>query len=564
MFNVNDIVVCKDEYSYLYGVTNEYALLLIMDVPKEGNDKYQAKVIFHKTEEGFVGTIMDFAREVMENDFEMAGGGIADEARDRGMVNKDWVLNKSVSISEVMPANIYHIMNSVDDRISTSLDENDMSQFVYRQTRYLFSNFHPENFEKLYNDGYSIIGGLYNPVYSKEEAIVSINNYIKGYFPFERFAYTAPDLFDTVIEEIKTEVSEKYEIVEIPYSVEGFSHKHRIIAFINKECNNFISYLTNYVTIEMYTYTAAWYLEKYGIVHNEAVKNALLASDKLAYFKALTEVVSTYAGCIDKLRRDKMLREFSNKYTGILMKPLQHKENELKNNIQNTNEKLSEYYSNLRDVQLKLFYYNTKQGVEDEFLDYISKYNDGIISVRTNNSSIVFDILTYMTYWDDDVYKSIRESDHRFRKMTDAMKQLFDDIFYTRKVKLRIEQKFVLDLTRCRVYTDSDMSYRASDGEGNHGMRNPHMQRYSCFGTHESIIKKYISEGNILQAFNQSVAACSGLTWTDGPVTNQFFDYMCNNDSYDRIPCLEMEDGTLMSIQQYVKKFKEEGGVYKA
>ena len=165
-----------------------------------------------------------------------------------------------------------------------------------------------------------------------------------------------------------------------------------------------------------------------------------------------------------------------------------------------------------------------------------------------------------MTYWDDDIYETVRKSDRRFERLPGAIKQLIDDIFYTRKIKLIIEQKFFLDLTRCKVEYDG-ASYRNEDGEGGNGMNNPHIQRFSCFGTHKSIITKYLSEGNVMQAFNQAVAACSGITWTDGTVVEYFFDYF---ESYKKFPCLELEDGTVISIEKYAKDFNSEGRKYTA
>lgn len=558
MFNVNDIVVCGEEASLFYGITNSDAILMVTKVPDENDENYYTKCIRHKTNSDFVGSDHQFEKEVFETDFQAVDEETSSEIRDEAFIHTDWILHSDTSYNDVMRGSAAELFRNFINNISESLDKFLLHNNVtYVFSRTLYNNIHVDNFETLYNSGAARIS-VYDTCRDNIESLLNDTfDYLREGNFTEVFIKTNASVLSEFEDVMEEQLGERFLISSVPYVCDCFTNPHRIIALEDK-ANGVMYYVTNYATADVFLYTAVWYMETHNIFISEDMKNALLNSDKLAFLNATNTVLETYERCLNEIKRKKMIREFSDSYSSVMTAPIEKNATEIADTIKIAEENIARLYAQKRDYDMKLFYYKNKD--TDEFIEFISGCSNVISATADNrHSRLIFDVLTYMTYWEDDDYETIRESDHRFNDLYNYQKQLLDDVFMHRSIRLRIEQKFAFDLDECRVFYNDNVWFRSENGEGRVGMHNPHITKYSCFGTHEPVICKLISQSNIIQAYNQAVAACSGLTWTDGTVVGKFFEYL--ND-YDDVKCLEYPDGTVLSIKEYEAKYKEEGRTY--
>lgn len=560
MFNVNDIVVCGEEASLFYGITNSDAILMVTKVPDENDENYHTKCIRHKTNSDFIGSDHQFEKEVFETDFQAVDDEVSNEIRDEAFIHTDWILHSDTNHNDVMRGSTEELFRNFINNISESMDKffphNNIITYTF--SRVLYNNIHADNFETLYNSGAARIS-VYDTCRDNIESLLNDTfDYLREGNFTEVFIKTNTSVLSEFEDVMEEQLGERFLISSVPYVCDCFTNPHRIIALEDK-ANGVMYYVTNYATADVFLYTAVWYMETHNIFISEDMKNALLNSDKLAFLNATNTVLETYERCLNKIKRKKMIREFSDSYSSVMTAPIEKNATEIADNIKIAEENIARLYAQKRDYDMKLFYYKNKGS--DEFIEFISGCSNVISATADNRRSmLIFDVLTYMTYWDDDDYKTIRESDRRFNNdLYNYQKQLLDDIFMNRSIRLRIEQKFAFSLDECRVFYNDSVKFRRENGEGFSGMRNPHITRYSCFGTHESVICKLISQANIIQAYNQAVAACSGLTWTDGTVVGEFFEYL---NRYDNVKCLEYPDGTVISIADYRRKYEEEGRTY--
>ena len=92
------------------------------------------------------------------------------------------------------------------------------------------------------------------------------------------------------------------------------------------------------------------------------------------------------------------------------------------------------------------------------------------------------------------------------------------------------------------------------------GLHNPHIENHSCFGTHKPHIAKAMQNFDLMTAYSQALAACSGLTWSDSVVASEFLSNTLQRNT--QLKCLETQDG-LMSVSEYINNFKKSGKEWK-
>ena len=249
----------------------------------------------------------------------------------------------------------------------------------------------------------------------------------------------------------------------------------------------------------------------------------------------------------------KMFADFGDQFNGMLIKPLRSAVDKARREYEEWSERLSDAFTKLQDAHARLFYAeHGMQDGENEFISFINDAKSNIVSLVANPSEnrIDFCVRTFLTYWDDDLWDIVRKSDVKFKRLDNWQKLMLDEIFKERTVKLFIEQKFMFDTKYASVHRNNDYHVNPY-GEGTKGLPNPHIAQYDCWGTHERFIRDSLGTADYLQAYSQAIACISGLTLSDSPVMNRFFDYITDSCWYNR-PCLYLvETGTYISMNDY-------------
>ena len=360
---------------------------------------------------------------------------------------------------------------------------------------------------------------------------------------------------DSKIDEIVKGLTEKeYEVLDypemflLPYKVR--SNK----AVILRKENSYVSISTelkSYTVMAVVTVMAALC----GRPFTEDVINALLAEDGDAYLSIILAGVDDWFIKTNAVRRNKMVEKFSEVFNEMSINKLKRNKEDVEAHIQRLEEDLREYLSRKRDILSKIFYEEHGMSNKNEFLEML-KGMDNKPTVNVDRNYIKFCVSTPLTYWDDDLWDIVRKSDCTFESLSDPQKVLLDEIFINKNVKLMFDQKFWFKDNRVGG-CNSDDDYNVDYGEGIDGIPNPHIHHYDCWGTHKPHIETALTESDYTTAYAQSVACISGITLDDSTVVNKFLRSHLFSSRYENRKCLQMQDGTRISIKEYLDSHKD-------
>lgn len=238
--------------------------------------------------------------------------------------------------------------------------------------------------------------------------------------------------------------------------------------------------------------------------------------------------------------------------------------NRLQSNINNKQENINRYiqqinqwYTDLRDLQTRLLGAQHAASDEDEFSAFLTANADNITYAKLTDSYLFMRYRTPLLYWDEDVFKILRESsnDNPLRPSNTAKQQLIDDIFSTRRVVLWFDSAFRYNLVNTgfeRRILENDFS----DVPAAKGLPNPHHYYYNCWGDNEPAIIAAQSRGDNVIAFAQIFAAIAGINLSDNVVLTRFIRDMWS--AFKHVKCLELkETNEFISIEEYYARYHE-------
>lgn len=218
---------------------------------------------------------------------------------------------------------------------------------------------------------------------------------------------------------------------------------------------------------------------------------------------------------------------------------------------------IQEHYESIRELRERLLGAQHTSGSEDEFSAFLTANADNITYARLESGYLYMRYRTPLLYWDEDVFKILRESSNNnpLRPDNTAKQQLIDDIFSTRRVVLWFDSAFRYNLTNPgfeRRILENDFS----DVPTAKGLPNPHHYYYNCWGDNEPMIIEAQNKGDNVIAFAQIFAAIAGINLSDNIVLDKFIRDEWS--AFKRIKCLELkETNEFISIEAYYARYHE-------
>lgn len=360
---------------------------------------------------------------------------------------------------------------------------------------------------------------------------------------------------DSKIDEIVKGLTEKeYEVLDYPEMfLLPYKARSNKAVILRKE-NSYVSISTELKSYTVMAAVAAM-AASCGRPFTENIINALLAEDGDTYLSIILADVDEWFRKTNVVRKDKMIEKFSEVFNEMTINKLRRNKENVEAHIQGLEEDLREYLNRKRDILSKIFYEEHGMSSKNEFLEML-KGMDNKPTVSVDRDYIRFCVSTPLTYWDDELWDIVRKSDCTFESLSDPQKVLLDEIFLHKTVKLMFDQKFWFKDNRVGGFGSND-DYNVDHGEGIDGIPNPHIHHYDCWGTHKPHIETALSESDYTTAYAQSVACISGITLDDSTVVNKFLRGHLFSDRYENRKCLQMQDGTRISIKEYLDSHKD-------
>lgn len=273
-----------------------------------------------------------------------------------------------------------------------------------------------------------------------------------------------------------------------------------------------------------------------------------------------TVIASITEALVDEAFRERILETL----TQASVYGKRHIINRLQNNINSRQENINGYirqlnqcYADLKDLQTRLLGAQHAASDEDEFNAFLTANADKITYAKLTNGYIYMRYKTPLLYWDEDVFKILRESSNNnpLHNPNEERQWLIDDIFIKRNVVLWFDSAFRYNLAGVG-FERRILENEFNDVPSAKGLPNPHHYYYNCWGDNEPAIIAAQNKGDNVIAFAQIFAAIAGINLSDNIVLNRFINDMWRD--FRNVPCLEIkETNEFISIDTYYRRCRE-------
>lgn len=192
-----------------------------------------------------------------------------------------------------------------------------------------------------------------------------------------------------------------------------------------------------------------------------------------------------------------------------------------------------------------------KTGEHSEFKEYFLKNRNRFKLVRmdADGRTLEFECMGYADNFDDDFAKKIIANKHselytrrgsRPRVSSKRMARLFEAIFVTREVRLKLCGVYIAQIARKICETRSGYEY---DESCIGYMPNPHLNHHRCLGGYGKIFAQFLQQANYVGFMEQAMASCESINLNEPPTFGPFMEDMYNTE----IKCIEFPDGRCMA-----------------
>lgn len=236
---------------------------------------------------------------------------------------------------------------------------------------------------------------------------------------------------------------------------------------------------------------------------------------------------------------------------------LQNQIDNIQNQVNRYLHEIKERYESIRELRERLLGAQHTTSSEDEFSAFLTANVDNITYARLVDGYLYMRYRTPLLYWDEDVFKILRESSNSnpLHTTATAKQQLIDDIFSTRRVVLWFDSSFRYNLTSTG-FERRILENEFNDVPAAKGLPNPHHYYYNCWGDNEPMIINAQNKGDNVIAFAQIFAAIAGINLSDNIVLDKFIRDMWS--AFKHVKCLELkETNEFISIEEYYARYRE-------
>lgn len=219
------------------------------------------------------------------------------------------------------------------------------------------------------------------------------------------------------------------------------------------------------------------------------------------------------------------------------------------------------------DLDIKILGLSTKlnEDAEDSELTEYFLCNKKLILSRVDESVITFVVKDYLTYFDEDMARTVIDNKYSFVYEPDGdplddliprddIKKLMTAIFVDQSLKFRVCAAYRIKLGSS-VEALQGFDY---DVECNDSMPNPHIDRYECLGTYAQAINQCLGKNDAIGAIEQCVASCKSLNFADSAVMKVFMRRICAYNGYSHNHCIELPDGKVVDPEEAIAWLKEQ------
>ena len=336
------------------------------------------------------------------------------------------------------------------------------------------------------------------------------------------------------------------------------NEKRGVFLFIEKLDNRKLHFVQCSITAML-----PWYFppeEKLNDDEMRLVKS--LTKDSIdEYLESIEAIIKNNGIDFRKLGIEKLLDGFEAKIYRTKGRTLKRSIEELNDRIERLKNEIMELVSRREERLASMFGYENMadKAESNEMLEYFlaNKFVD-LAEVR-DDGTMTFVPFGYLTFWNEAEAKELIDYSRSYVYIEgvgyshEDRKLLTTAIFLDKKLKLRMCSAYTLSISDRSVYGQNGYMYPSAYETY---LPNPHIDRYHCLGSNESVIVELLEAGDYTSAVDQCIVSSRSLNMHDGAVMSAFFRklFSSSNNRY-----IEAPDGTLMSVTEAIEYLKKEG-----
>ncbi len=367
-----------------------------------------------------------------------------------------------------------------------------------------------------------------------------------------------------------------YPVKRIPKVTDYFKKNFRVLCYIDsekKQCYVFTSTLDmrlyHHIQIAILIFLP-WYFDKEnGLLPLEReLLESLKAKKSEKYLEVLAEMARSYDFRTEYTKKSLMGMEtrIERKKIVRLKREIDQHESHIENyrqEIANALRMIDE--KNIMVMGLECKITQKEENGESEIMEYFMT-NKRLYLQNATDGLFEFTAKDYIMCWNEEIAERMINNFHSYAYnqgneirgpfTRDEMKALLEEIFLKQNFRIRTCGTYVFRLDDMYVSAPREYNYGY---EFDDCMPNPHLQRYSCLGSHEQAINEHLKHNDYVGAIEQCVASCRSLNFADGAVMDEFFKIWYGIRPGNR-KCIELPDGRVVDPVGAIQYMREQKG----
>lgn len=349
---------------------------------------------------------------------------------------------------------------------------------------------------------------------------------------------------------------------------ELFRKTFYVLCFINPETKSVVIFTDNMDIRKMHYLQCSilgflpWYFDPNDGVSEEEMKLIQSLREKTSnqYEDCIVKFAEKYDFKTMHIRR--LLADFETRFERQECEKIRSEIREIDRTIDNYSKEISNYLVCRRGSEVRLLGLQIKiesGNGESEIMDYFLA-NQKLVLDSANDSAMVFVVKDYLTYFNEDMAKTIIENPDSYVYVPDGrrcnnyiqaedMKRLMCAIFVDQTLRIKFCAAYRFDIRNQSVVALDGFDYGPEFREY---MPNTHIDRFRCLGSHEVAINTNLRNNDYIGAIEQCVASCKSLNFGDSTVMAEFMRRMYGLQGHTNVNnrCIELPDGSILTAKE--------------
>lgn len=355
-----------------------------------------------------------------------------------------------------------------------------------------------------------------------------------------------------------------------------FIKTFNVLCFIHPDTRRVVLFIDNmnmskmhYLQCSIFAFLP-WYFDPEAGVSPEEMEliKSFREKTSIKYEDCISRIAEKYDFNAEKIR--KLLTGFETRFEERELKRIREKIEQIDREIGIQNDGIKQRLVTRRNDEIRILGLEHKiaqGGSESEMMEYFL-CNKNLVLEAVSGSDMIFSVKGYVEYYDEDMAKTVIDRDRSYIYRPDGvlcedyipaedMKRLMYAVFINQTIGLKFCGAYRLYINNQEVDCRTSFAFGTEFREY---IPNPHIDKFNCLGNYLLEINTLLKNNDYIGAVEQCVASCKSLNFADSAVMGHFMKQLYGLPGYTSVNnrCIELPDGTVVTVKAAVKYLKEQ------